>query len=273
MKLGIGTYCYMWAIGFEFGGLAAAPEHPMDAFDLLRRAHELDVHLVQYGPNLPLAALSDAALARLLDQAGAWGIELELGTRGIETNHLTRQIALAKRIGSKLVRTIPEIGGAPAQSTEIPAYLKAILPALEREKIKLGLENGKIPALELKAMLDEVGSPYVGVVLDMVNSLAVPEGWRHVTEVLAPYTICLHHKDFIIQRYWHMMGFEVQGRPAGMGQLDTPWVLDTLDRAGATYNVILEVWPPEQPTLGETVALEDRWVRESISYLRRFVAE
>ncbi len=273
MKLGIGTYCYMWAIGFEFGDRAAAPEQPMDAFDLLCRAHELDVHLVQYGPNLPLAALSDAELARLLDQAKAWNIELELGTRGIETDHLLRQIALAKQVGSRIVRTVPEIGGAPARIEEIPEYLGTILPVLERENIKLGLENGTIPALEIKGVLDQVGSPYVGVVLDMVNSLAVPEGWRHVTEVLAPYTICLHHKEFIIQRYWHMMGFEVQGRPAGTGQLDTPWVLETLNWAGATYNVILEVWPPEQTTLAETIALEDQWVRESIPYLRQFITD
>ena len=31
MKLGIGTYCYMWAIGFRFGDREAAPAHPMDA--------------------------------------------------------------------------------------------------------------------------------------------------------------------------------------------------------------------------------------------------
>jgi sugar phosphate isomerase/epimerase len=269
----------MWAIGFKLGGKEAAPEHPMDAFGLLRRGRELGVHLIQYGPNLPLAALSDADMARFLAQAQVWDIELELGTRGLDTDHLIRQITLARRIGSKIVRTIPEIGGKPAAVEEIPGYLRAILPYLERENIKLGLENGKIPALELKAILDEVGSPppkggpLVGVVLDMVNSLAVPEGWRHVTEVLAPYTICLHHKEFIIQRYWHMMGFEVQGRPAGAGQLDTAWVLDTLDRAGATYNVILEVWPPEQATLAETIALEDQWVRESLPYLRQFVKD
>jgi sugar phosphate isomerase/epimerase len=267
----------MWAIGFKFGAKEAAPDDPMDAFDLLRRAHELGVHVVQYGPNLPLAALSDGQLDRLLAQAREWDIELELGTRGLETDHLTRQVALARRIGSKIVRTIPEIAGQPAATQEIPAYLDAILPLLEMEQIKLGLENGKIPALELKAILDGVGSSsaqatrLVGVVLDMVNSLAIPEGWRHVTEVLAPYTICLHHKEFIVQRYWHMMGFEVQGRPAGTGQLDTPWVLNMLDRAGAEYNVILEVWPPEQPTLAETIVLEDQWVRESIPYLRQFV--
>ncbi len=107
----------------------------------------------------------------------------------------------------------------------------------------------------------------------MVNSLAVPEGWRYVTEVLAPYTICLHHKEFIVQRVWHMMGFTVQGRPAGTGQVDTPWLLQTLDAAGAQYNVILEVWPPEQKTLEETIDLEDEWVKASVPYLRTFIHE
>ena len=67
----------------------------------------------------------------------------------------------------------------------------------------------------------------------MVNSLAVPEGWRYVTEILAPYTVCLHHKEFTVQhRAWHMMGFIVEGRPAGQGLLDTRWLLDTLDKTG-----------------------------------------
>lgn len=273
MRLGVGTYCYMWAIGFRFGDREAAPEHPMGHFDLLQRGHELGVNLIQYGPNLSLGNLSDAEMARFLAQTQAWDIELEVGTRGLEIDHLARQVALARRVGSKIVRTIPEIGGQPARVEEIPACLRAVLPLLEAADVKLGLENGKIPAVELKAILDEVGSPHVGVVLDMVNSMAVPEGWRHVTEALAPYTICLHHKEFVVQRYWHMMGFEVQGRPAGQGQLDTPWVFDTLDRAGAKYNVILEVWPPEQATLAETIALEDRWVRESLPYLRQFVKD
>jgi len=55
--------------------------------------------------------------------------------------------------------------------------------------------------------------------------------------------------------------------------VDTPWLLDTLDRVGAQYNVILEVWPPEQATVEDSIALEDRWVRASIPYLRQFVVE
>lgn len=273
MKLGIGTYCYMWAIGFRFGSQEAKPAHPMTAMDLLTRARDLGVHLVQYGPNLPLAALSETEMEDLLRCARDGQIEFEVGTRGLETDHLCRQIDLCKRTGSKLLRTIPEIGGKPVDFREIPHYLREILPVLEREGIKLGLENGKIPCRELAWTLDQVPSPHLGIVLDMANSLAVPEGWKEVTEVLAPYTICLHHKEFVVQRFWHMMGFTVWGAPAGTGQVDTPWLLRTLDDAGATYNVILEVWPPEQPDLEETIRLEDQWVRASLPYLRQFIPD
>jgi 3-oxoisoapionate decarboxylase len=273
MKLGIGTYCYMWAIGFKFGDKEAKPVQPMTAMGLLQRAVELDIHLVQYGPNLSLGAVNDRELEELIACARQSNVEFEVGTRGLETDHLRRQVEIAKLTGSKLIRTIPEIGGKPIDAKEVPQYLKQIIPLLEKEGVKLGLETGKIPAKELAWALDEVKSPQLGVVLDMANSLAISEGWRYVTEILAPYTICLHHKEFIVLRVWYMMGFTIEGRPAGTGQVDTPWLLDTLDRAGANYNVILEVWPPEQPTIEQSIALEDKWVRESISYLRQFIVE
>jgi len=273
LKLGIGTYATMWAIGITGGGREARPERPMTAFDLLRRTHELGLHVVQYGPNLPLADLPQNELAALIEQAAAWDIELELGTRGLEADHLLPQIALAVRIGARLLRTVPEVGGVTPPRAALPAHLRSILPDLAAAGLRLGLENGLIPARDLAWALEQIGSPRLGVVLDMVNSLAVSEGWRYVTEILAPHTVCLHHKDFAIQRAWHMMGFIVEGRPAGQGQLDTPWLLDTLNAAGARYNVILEVWPPEQSTLDQTIALERRWVDEGIAYLRRFIRE
>jgi sugar phosphate isomerase/epimerase len=139
--------------------------------------------------------------------------------------------------------------------------------------IKLAIENGGIPAEDLKRLLDSVSSPWVGVTLDTVNSLAVCEGWRHVVRVLAPYTMCLHVKDFVVERVRHMMGFKVEGRPAGRGQLDIPWLLETLRVNGVSPNAILELWPPEQKTLQETIALEQAWAVESILYLRRFISD
>jgi len=269
----------------------------LTAIGLLEKARALGVRVVQIGPNLPLDRLPEAELDRLDRQAREWGIELELGTRGLETDHLAGQVGLCRRFGSTLLRTIPEIGGQTPETQDMPGYLREILPLLAQagpvlsnvegpvlspstplgvnyvEGVRLAMENGKIPAEELRDVLEEVNSPLVGIVLDSVNSLAVPEGWKHVTQVLAPYTMCLHFKDFVVKRVWHMMGFVCEGRPAGQGQLDTPWLLETLKASRYDFNVILELWPPEQKTLPETIALEQAWAEESISYLRQYVKD
>jgi sugar phosphate isomerase/epimerase len=264
MKLGIGTYCYMWAIGFQ----GAQPAKPLDAFGLLERARALGVKVVQIGPNLPLTSLTEAELDRLVEQAHAWHIELELATRGLEAGHLRHQMALAKRLASPLLRTIAEINGKPVGASETLGYVREILPLFQAEEVVLGLENGRMPAEELRWVMEQAASPYLGIVLDTVNSLAVPEGWRHVALTLAPYTVCLHVKEFIVQRVWSMMGFTVEGRPAGQGQLDIPWLVETVLAAGGGGNAILELWPPEQMTLQESIDLEEAWVVESIRYLR-----
>jgi sugar phosphate isomerase/epimerase len=277
MKLGIGSYAFMWSIGFKGPNPAypekeARPTHPMTALGLLQKARELGVHLVQTGPNLPLDKLPEADLEEFIQCANAWGIELELGTRGLDFDHLVGQIALAKRIGAKLIRTLPEIGGVYATQGElISPVVRQIVPLLELEEIKLGIENGRTPANELRAAMDEIGSDNVGVVLDTVNSLAVPEGWEEVTRALAPHTVCVHYKDFIIRRAWHMMGFICEGVPSGKGLVQTDWLLDELQASRHDFNVIIELWPPEQATIDDTAALEPDWAVESVHYLRQYI--
>lgn len=279
MKLGIGSYAFMWSIGFKGPNPAypekeARPTHPLTPLGLLRKAHELGVHLLQTGPNLPLDKLPEAELEEFIQCANTWGIELELGTRGLDYDHLVRQIALAKRIGARLIRTLPEIGGVYAtQGQLIPPVVRQVAPLLEREGIKLGIENGRTPATELRAAMDEIDSPNVGIVLDMVNSLAVPEGWKEVTQALAPYTVCVHYKDFTIRRAWHMMGFICEGVPSGKGLVQTGWLLEELRASRHDFNVIIELWPPEQATIDETAALEQDWAVESVPYLRQYIPD
>ena len=277
MKLGINTYTYLWSIGFQGAHPAypereARPEHPMTLLDLLRKARELGVHLVQTGPNLPLDALPETEIDEFIRTAQEWEIELELGTRGLDYEHLVRQIELARRMGARLIRTLPEVAGVyDVDGSLIPPALRQIAPLLESEGICLGIENGRTPAALLAAALERVSSPNVGIVLDMVNSLAVPEGWKEVTRILAPYTVCVHYKDFSIRRQWHMMGFLCEGTPAGQGMVETAWLLEQLQASRHPFNVIVELWPPEQPSLEATVALEQAWAVDSVRYLRQFI--
>ena len=267
MKLGISTYSYMWSIGFD----GSWPDKPMTAVDLLAKAVELGVRVVQFGTNLPLERLSNAELEDFIQTAQRLELELELGTRGLDVNHISRQLELGQRSGARLLRTVPEINGQTPAVAEIPFRLERLLPQLEKAKIVLAVENGLIPVRDLKRVLNDVGSPLVGVVLDTVNSLAVSEGWKQVTQTLAPYTMCLHYKDFCIRRVPSLMGFVVEGTPAGRGQLETGWLLEQLKASPYDFNVILELWPPEQPELADTVLLEQRWAVESIRYLRQHI--
>jgi sugar phosphate isomerase/epimerase len=255
----------MWAIGVP----GQPPPAPLTAFDLLDRCAALGLKAVQFGPNLPL---DWDRLDELAARARELGIEVEIGVSGLDPETIHRGVQLCRRLGATLLRTVDLYDGPPRGAAEIERNLRAALPLLDGG-VRLAVENARTPARELASALDEIGSPSLGVTLDTVNSLAVPEGTAEVVEALARHTLCLHVKDFRISRIWHMMGFTVEGTPAGQGQLDIPWLLGCLRAAGRDPNAILELWVPQQRTLPETIALEDSWVNESISYLRRLVPD
>lgn len=270
MKLGIGTYTYMWSIGVT----GAPPGRPMGAMDLLERAHEMGVQVVQYGPNLALQELPGAELGEVLAAARQWGMELEVGTRGVESAHLRRMLEFTVGCGARLLRTVPEReGGGVPEEEELAGLVGEVEPAFRAARVRLAMENSLMPASALAGALRRVGSEWMGVTLDTVNSLAIAEGSREVVRELAPWTCCLHVKDFAVSREWHMMGFRVEGRPAGQGQLNVPWLLGELRAEGAECNAIVELWPPPQADVEETIAVEQRWARESVEYLRRWIKE
>ena len=266
MKLGIGSYTYMWSIGFE----RTRPAQPLSAFDLLERARQLGVRVVQFGPNLPL---EDVDLERLGDEAAGADIEVELGATGLTPAHLEAPLAACRRLGAKLLRSVDLYEGPSPSAQELERSCRAVLPLLEASGVRLAIENARIPAAAMAEALNAIGSPWLGVTLDTVNSLSIPEGPEHVTRTLARHTLCLHVKDFTVKRIWHMMGFTVEGAAVGKGHLNIPWLLESLREAGADPNAILELWVPQQDSLEVTIALEQAWAIESVAYLRTLIPD
>jgi len=252
----------------------AMPPEPLSAFGLLELAQMLGVGVVQYGPNLPLDFLPKAELDRLIRCSRKQHIDIEIGAKGMDTEALARQVELAERVDSPVLRwSIDVSDAAPVCLDEVAACIQCLLPGLERRRVRLAIENSCIPAKQLRALLRSVDSSWLGVTLDTVNSLAIPEGSEEVITCLAPYVANLHIKDFVVTRMAHRMGFIVEGRPAGAGQLDVSGLLEALRGVTARTNAILELWPPEQDSLAETIALEHRWAAESVSYLRRYIPD
>jgi sugar phosphate isomerase/epimerase len=270
MKLGIGSYTFPWAVGVP----GHAPDQPLSAIGLLEKARELGVKVVQFADNLPPDRLTDTELEAVIARAAEWQLTIEVGTRGAAVEHLRRHLALALRMGSTLLRTIPEAPGKDMPFDEILANLRAVVPDFAAAGVKLALENhGRISVKDLRRLVEALQSPWVGICLDTVNSLGMAEGPEIVLRELAGHTVNLHVKDFVVKRISHQMGYTVEGTPAGKGQLDVPGLLDALRPSGISPNAILELWTPLQEDLEQTIALERTWAVESIEFLRRYIPE
>jgi sugar phosphate isomerase/epimerase len=269
LKLGLSTYTYTWSIGVP----EQLPVQPMTPFGLLDRSHQLGVHLVQMADNLPLDQLTPEMLdlfeARLKDL----GITVEVGTRGIAPEHLRRYLGLAERFGSPILRVVIDTAEHHPSPAEVCEILTPMQPEFERTGIILAIENhDRFPASVLASLVRQLGS-WTGVCLDTVNSFGALEGPQIVVDVLGPLTVNLHIKDFTVFRASHMMGFMVEGRPAGQGRLDIPWLLSELKEQRRDPNGILELWTPQVQgeTLENTIEREGRWAEESVTYLRTLI--
>ena len=264
MRLGISSYAYAWAIGVPgYGGAG------MDVFDFVRRAGAHGLRLVQIADNLPVHELGPASLARLRSLASGLGIAIQLGTRGSAPEDLLAYLRLCEALGSSLLRVLLDSKEDRPDAAEAVRRLRLVAPDFERSGVALAIENhDRFKARELARIIGGTGSEAVGSCIDSVNSFGAGEGTQTVMEALGPSALCLHVKDFAVQRLPHNMGFTVSGTPAGRGLLDLPSILGTLSSFGRSPDALLELWPPPESDPALTVAKEEAWVLESLAYLR-----
>lgn len=157
-----------------------------------------------------------------------------------------------------------------AQLASAEAAIREIMPVLERSNVVLAVENNEaFSAAEYAALVERLGSPFVGICIDTANSVGRPELLETVLTHLAPHAVMLHAKDFSIRRVDTRMGLEVVGEPAGQGLVDFDRVFGELRECGrADISVIIEHWPPFAGTIQRTVELENAWLTESVRFLR-----
>ena len=269
MRPGLGSFAFTWAVGVD----GAAPAAPLGAFELVDEAAALGMEVVQLADNVPVAALGDDALTALRDRAAAVGVELELGARGLTSASLERHVAVAQALGARILRYVVDGPGHEPPADDVVALLRAHVPALEAADVTVAVENhDRFTVRELAALVRDVDSPRVGVCLDTVNSIGSGEGLGEALAALAPLTVNLHVKDFVIRRRPHGMGFLVEGACLGEGMLDLAAVLDAVDRDGRCGTAVLEQWAPELPTVAESVAVERTWARAGTTALRQALA-
>jgi sugar phosphate isomerase/epimerase len=270
VKLGISSYTYTWAVGVP----GHPPQRPLPAGALVERAAALGLQAVQIADNLPLHALAPAEIDALAEQATVEGVAIEAGTRGIERAHLRAYVELSARLGSPILRVVVDSADHRPAPDEIVATVRALVPALEGAGVTLAIENhDRLSSAALVEILERIDSEHVGICLDTANSFGALEGPEAVVEALGPWAVNLHLKDVAVARAGHGMGFTIEGRPAGEGQIDLPWVVERVAALAhrPVTAAILELWTPPEATLAATMHKERAWAERSVAYLRQFV--
>lgn len=268
MEIGISSYTYTWAVGVP----GFCPANPLRHLDLLEKAAAIGARVVQFADNLPLDSLSISDLKALARKAHELGISIELGTRGIHFQSIRTYVRLAEKLKSPILRTLIDIKKQSFSEQEIIERLRNIEALLRRTGVNLAIENHDSLSVKILAQIvAKVGSEHIGICLDTANSLGVPEQIETVISHLGRFTMNLHLKDFSIHRLPHLMGFIVEGKPAGQGMLDIPWLLQRLEKFQRDPNIIIELWTPLESNLDKTIRKEERWAKASIEYVHTLV--
>jgi sugar phosphate isomerase/epimerase len=264
VRLGISTWTYPWAIGVNG---YPPPVRPLRLSDLLDRAAALKVQVVQIADNLPLHKVDRSEIRDVRDQAVSLGIKIEIGTRGVEPDHLLRYLRLALELDAVLLRTLTHTSESEPSLGQAEQWIRTVLPEFEANGVVLGLENYEAHScFALAGLVRRLDSRLVGICLDTVNSFGALEPPEGVLQTLAPLTVNLHVKDFVIERVPYKMGFVVRGAPAGSGRLDIPWLLRQMRTDD--ISVILEQWPPPQDSVETAITMERDWAERGVQYLR-----
>lgn len=269
MRLGISSWAFQWLAGRP----GHPPETPLTPLTLLDKATALGVQVVQIADNMPIHTYPHDVIHTFAEVAQAREIMIEVGTSGIDYDNLYLYLDLAKQFGSTLVRTNCPRPKSEADFAAAVEQLQAVLPHYEEANVMLALENyDHFPVGEMADMIRAVDSPHIGSCVDPGNSLSCNEDTQRVVDTLAPFVANLHVKDIAIFREPYNMGFLVEGRACGQGQINLPLLINRIQEEGRqNVNAILECWTPWQGSLAASLDVEDSWIKESIRYLRTLI--
>ncbi|MCG8639676.1 MAG: sugar phosphate isomerase/epimerase, partial [Desulfobacterales bacterium] len=203
MRLGISSYTYTWAVGVP----GKIPENPLTPFDLIDKASGHGLNCLQIADNMPLHRYSNDVLYKIKQYADSRKVALEVGTRGLTLDNLDRYLKIAVILNSPILRMVIDLNDYEPCLDECIRTIQDFSAELERHNIKLAIENhDRFKAREFEKLVRASGSAWVGICLDSVNSIGAGEGIETVTEMLAPYTINLHIKEYTVKRIYHSMG-------------------------------------------------------------------
>ncbi len=215
MKIGIDSYCYHRFFG-EVYPQQQQPPRRMTLENFIDRAKELGVNGVSletcFITRKDDAGYLESVKARLdaygLDRVYAWGHPdgLEGGRNRAEYQKMIAAIPQAQRIGATVMRIVGSslqfrFEDHREQIRGLVAMLREAVKVAEAHDVKLAIENHiDFTAREILQIIEEVGSPYLGVNFDTGNFARLLDDPIKAMELLARHTLATHVKDLRVNR-------------------------------------------------------------------------
>jgi sugar phosphate isomerase/epimerase len=247
-RLGIGMHSYgaHWRAARTNGPGAKFA----DALGFLEHAHRLGAGGVQ----VALGAKDSASAPKLRAVAESYGMYFEgqliLPKDEGDMERFESDVRLAKEAGATVVRTACLSGRRYETFDTTEAFrefrarswrsLTLAEPVLRKHRVRVAVENHKdwlVP--ELLEWLRRISSEYVGVTVDIGNSIALLEDAMEVAEAYAPFAASTHIKDMGVQEYEE--GFLLSEVPLGEGYLDLKRIINVLAKANPQLQFNLEM--------------------------------
>lgn len=262
MAIGLSTYAFFWRS-------SARVPAPLTLPQMLEQTASMGVRLFQICDYPQIESWSDIQLQALRQQADALEIQLELGTRGLETAHLQRYLQLAEILQVRVIRSMFNSAQHRPTIAEAAALIETILPQLEQQGVQLCLETyEQVNSAMMMSVINRFPAAAVGVCLDPANCVAALELPQQVIANTAGRVLNLHIKDFAFSRQDGWVGFTLAGCPLGEGLLDYDLLIEQVRPAERGINQIVEHWLPWQQDAASTCLREAEWTQQSVDFLR-----
>ncbi len=247
-RLGIGMHSY----GTAWAAAKRTPNQARfhNAIEFLTYAAELGAGGVQVALDFTDVPSAQAFHAKADELGVYFEAQTSLPKDKSELDRFEAAVRIAKEAGADVVRTACLGGRRYEVFASADAFrefartswisLQLAESVMQKHRIRLAVENHKDWRVsELTDVLNRLSSEWVGVCVDLGNSIALLEEPIAVVQALAPWAVTTHVKDIAVAE--SPEGFHMSEAPLGEGFLNLSGMIEILRRAAPKIRFNLEM--------------------------------
>lgn len=227
IPMGVVVHSY----GIRYGSKVESGKYPafQDALDFMRHCHSIGAGGIQ----TTVGGWANDFAKKVRDEREKLGMYLEgsiaMPKNQEDVSRFEKEVLTAKEAGATVLRTVC-LSGRRYENFKTEAEwvtfkanslqsIQLAEPIVRKHQVKLAIENHKDwKAAELAAIIQNLGSEWVGVTLDFGNNVSLLEEPMEVIRTLAPFAFSTHVKDMGVKPFEN--GFLLSEVALGTGIVD-----------------------------------------------------